>query len=428
MSGPVRISFHTQGCRLNRAESASLENRFQEAGYKVVEIDEPADVVVINTCTVTEHGDADTRRLVHRLHKRSAESRIALIGCQSQVQGENLLKLPGVKWVIGTAAKMDLLQIFQQYDGAEPVLLIPEIPRHSFTLESAAIDRRHTRANLKIQDGCDFFCSFCEIPYARGRARSREFDDLLREAHELAAAGYHELVLTGINVGTYAFEGKSILDVVSALAGIGGIWRIRVSSIEMTTIPDGMFSMMGAGKVCRYLHVPLQSGSEGILHAMRRRHSPADFTALCEAAIARVPDICIGTDVMVGFPGESDDDFQRSRQLLSSLPVAYFHVFSYSDRQHSHSRKATTKVTEAVKQQRSRILRQLSLEKRQAFFERFIGTTAGVLFESEKDGWWTGLTDHYIRVRVRSEEHLANRLRPVQLEAIDHLTMTGILL
>lgn len=428
MVKPLKISFHTLGCRLNQAETASLENRFAEAGFDIVEFNEPADVVVINTCTVTEHGDSDTRRLVSRLHRRNRDTRIALIGCQSQVQGEQLVQLPGVHWVVGNAVKMNLPEIISRHSGPAPLVLAPEIGREVFTVPGVAIDRHHTRANLKIQDGCNFLCAFCEIPHARGRSRSREFSDLVREARALVLAGHRELVLTGINIGTYRDGNKNIVDVIAALEQINALARIRISSIEMTTVPDDIFSFMENGKLCRFLHVPAQSGSDAILKVMHRRHRAGDFAQLIHRAAATVADICLGTDVMVGFPGESQRHFKETCQLLEELPLAYFHVFSYSDRQHSKSRLMGDKIPEEVKAERSRRLRTLSEKKRHAYFRRFIERTESVLFEQEKNGVWSGFTDTYIRVRVSSQEELHNQIRPVQLYSADQNSMTGKLI
>ncbi len=426
MQQKTKISFYTLGCRLNQAESASLRNLFLSAGYEVVPFSTPADIVVVNTCTVTEHGDADTRRLVQRLRRRWPSVRIALVGCQSQVQGQELLHMPGVHWVVGTAAKMELPTILKEHANDGPVMIVPNINKNSFSIPGAAIDPEHTRANLKIQDGCNFFCSFCEIPYARGRARSRAFADLLREGRELAAAGYREIILTGINVGAYRCDGHSLKDVLQSLSDIDGIERIRISSIEMTTIEEEIFPLMQT-KVCRFLHVPLQSGSDRILKAMNRRYRAQEFVQFIHRVYTLVPDICLGTDVMVGFPGESEEDFQLTYTLLAALPLTYFHVFSYSDRPHSKSRQFQDKVPQTVKHQRSLILRQLSMEKRHAYFQRFVGSVQNVLFETEKDGLWSGLTDNYIRVRVPSSESLSNQLRPVKLQAIEGMTMTGVL-
>ncbi len=425
----ARVSFYTLGCRLNQAETAILQQYFEKEGFRVVNFKDPADVVVVNTCTVTENGDADTRRLVNKIHRMNPDARIALIGCQAQLQQGELLRLPRVHWVVGNENKMQLPHLLREHwtDGA-PLVDAPVIHRKSFTLPVAGVDRQHTRANLKIQDGCDFFCSFCVIPYARGRARSREFADIVREARQLVAAGHKELVITGINVGTYAYRGKSILDVIAALEAIPELQRIRISSIEPTTIPLTFFDRTWPeGKLCRYLHIPLQSGSNRVLQAMNRRYGREDFARFIRDVYRRVPDICLGTDVIVGFPGEREDDFEETYRFLEELPLAYFHVFSYSERSRAKSRKLPGKVPPAEVDRRSRLLRELSARKRRTYMKRQIGKTEVVLFEQQKKDYWTGLTDTYIRVKVKSDADLQNRMLPVRLEQVDGQTMIGSL-
>ncbi|MBL8014048.1 MAG: tRNA (N(6)-L-threonylcarbamoyladenosine(37)-C(2))-methylthiotransferase MtaB, partial [Candidatus Omnitrophica bacterium] len=227
------IAFHTLGCRLNQSETASLENSFEGRGYTVVSHNQESDIAVINTCTVTENGDADTRRLVNRIVRKNPRVRIALVGCQAQVQKEKLTQLPNVRWVVGNQRKMDLADVLAEMPHpATAQVVAPTIERKPFVIPIAGVDRSHTRANLKIQDGCDFFCSFCEIPYARGRARSRVFDDILTEGNALAEAGHQEIILTGINIGTYQYQDKNLMDVIRSLEQIEKIKRIRISSIE----------------------------------------------------------------------------------------------------------------------------------------------------------------------------------------------------
>jgi threonylcarbamoyladenosine tRNA methylthiotransferase MtaB len=382
-------------------------------------------VVVINTCTVTEHGDNDTRRLINKVRRLNENARIALVGCQSQVQSEKLAEMPGVHWVIGTAAKMNLVEILQQPDQEGPIVVVPEISRASFTVPVSGIDRSHTRANLKIQDGCDFFCSYCEIPYARGRARSREFQDLMREARELVQAGHRELVLTGINVGLYAHEKRSIADVVEALHAIPELLRIRISSIEATTIPTRLFDFMKQGRLCRFLHMPLQSGSDSVLQRMHRKYTLTEYDQLVREAQRAVPGICLGTDVLVGFPGESEADFEQTLNYLRHSDHAYFHVFSYSDRINNKSRHFPDKVAPLHIEKRSQALRDLSAHKRRAYMESCIGREEMVLFEQQKNGFWTGVTDTYIRVRVRSSRDLHNQFLAVHLVSVEHQNMVG---
>jgi len=422
------VSFYTLGCRLNQAETAILECNFERDGYTVVDFLQPADWVVINTCTVTENSEADTRQLVHKINRMNSRTKIALIGCQAQVQKEKLLELPGVFWVIGNASKMELPQILNQVDDSSTLVFTPAIPKESFTISGAGIDRRHTRANLKIQDGCDSFCSFCAVPYARGRARSRDFADLQRAARELVAAGHQELVLTGINVGSYQNQDKSIVEVISALENIEKLQRIRISSIEPTSIsPTIIEKMASSPKFCRYLHLPLQSGNDEILQAMNRKYTTAEFVRFVWLVRQRIPDVCLGVDVIVGFPSETESHFAITYQLLQELPLSYFHVFSYSDRQQARSSRLVHKVPVKMIAERSRILRELSLRKRRAYLEGFVGKNERVLFEQKKDGYWNGLTDTYIRVRVKSEFDLQNQLLPVHLERIDKQSIIGSL-
>ena len=425
------ISFYTLGCRLNQSETAVLERSVETDGFRLVDFAEPADVVVINTCTVTAGGDTDTRRLVHKVNRLNPRARIALIGCQAQMDKGKLLELPNVHWVIGNARKMELSSILQSTSGAmEPQVITPTIPRDSFTVPVTGVDRHHRRANLKIQDGCDFFCSFCVVPYARGRARSREFEDILREARGLAAAGHKEIVLTGINLGTYQYKNHTLMDVVEALEQIEGLARIRISSIEPTTIPESLIrKMAGQTKLCRHLHIPLQSGSDTILKAMKRKYRAREFEQFIRMADDLVPQICIGTDMIVGFPGETEEEFQRSAENLRGWPIDYAHLFSYSRRQMIQSGKLppADNIPPAVIERRSKILRDLSLRKRRLFHGSLLGTRQSVLFEEKKKDGWSGLTDNYARVSVRSERLLANELMEVHLGFIENASVGGIL-
>lgn len=429
------ISFYTLGCRLNQSETAVIERSFENDGYKVVDFKQPADIVVINTCTVTENGDTDTRRLVQKVNRLNPQARIALIGCQAQIQKEKLANWPNVRWVVGNAVKMDLRSIIKENGGNGfkpfPTIIAPTISREPFTIPPAGIDRRHTRANLKIQDGCDFFCSFCEIPYARGRARSRVFEDILLEANALVSAGHKELVITGINVGTYAHQGRSLLDVIEALEQIEGLKRIRISSIEPTTIPKKLIEKMAQqSKLCRYLHIPLQSGSDEILKLMKRKYTLEEFDDFIQFVSSAVPEVCLGTDVIVGFPTETEKLFLETFEYFKKSPIHYFHVFSYSRRTMAKSQNFNNSVSPKDIQRRSEILRELSQRKRGVFYESFIGTTQKVLFEqSENDtSPWAGLTDHSIRVKVKNNYSLANQLSDVRLEKIEGQFIVGSLL
>ncbi|MCP5051811.1 MAG: tRNA (N(6)-L-threonylcarbamoyladenosine(37)-C(2))-methylthiotransferase MtaB [bacterium] len=429
-----RISFYNQGCRLNQAETATLARHFEAGDYQVVDFKNESDVVVVNTCTVTENGDADTRRLVNKISRVNPRAKIALVGCQAQILREKLFDLPNVRWVVGNAEKMNLVRILDQYDplnhpdtgDSPPQLIAPKIGRQVFTSETAAVDKNHTRANLKIQDGCDFYCSFCVIPFARGPARSRQFDDIIREAETLAAHGHKEIVLTGINLGTYQQDGRHLLDVIRALEQVPQCERIRISSIEPTTIPHELIAYMrDSEKLCSYLHIPLQSGSDTMLDRMKRKYNVAEFDRLIRFAYDTVPDICIGTDVIVGFPGESETCFLETEDYLRESPIHYFHVFSYSQRQMARSRKFDEKTDPRIIKQRSARLRDLSQRKRRIYMEGFQGKERTVLFEEQKHGYWTGLTDNYMRVKVHSSRDLKNQFHPVQFNTVENQCLTA---
>ncbi|MBN2411658.1 tRNA (N(6)-L-threonylcarbamoyladenosine(37)-C(2))-methylthiotransferase MtaB [candidate division KSB1 bacterium] len=419
------VSFYTIGCRLNQAETAILQQAFEQEGFQYTRFGNPSDLVVVNTCTVTEHGDAGTRKIVNKILRVNPNAKIALIGCQAQTQKEKLMELPGVQWVIGNAVKMDLPAILKE-NLNHPLLLAPRIPRENFTIPVAGIDRKHTRANLKIQDGCDFFCSFCEIPYARGRARSREFDDILIEARILVNAGHREVVLTGINIGTYNDKGRKLIDVINALEQIPELLRIRITSVEATTFPVELLVNMDENhKLCRFLHISLQSGSNRILQLMNRKYTTEEFAEFLLHAYHTVNDICLGTDVIVGFPGETDSDFEETFEFMKSMPFTYFHVFSYSDRDFNKSRKFPDKVPVEIIKKRNSILRELSRQKRVKYLQGHVGKTAYVLFEHEKKGYWNGVTDTYIRVNVKSDSDLHNRFLPVRIESVNDQEVIG---
>jgi len=421
------IAFYTFGCRLNQSETAVIRQTFEADGFPIVDIKKPADVVVINTCTVTENGDSDTRRLVNKINRINPKARIALIGCQAQIQKEKLTALPNVHWVIGNAQKMDFLSIFKDHENPEtPQVITPTIPRNHFTIPIAGIDHAHTRANIKIQDGCDYFCSFCEIPYARGRARSRIFSDIMLEARALVTAGHKELVITGINVGTYQYSKKTIIDVVDALEQINGLERIRISSIEPTTVPSRLIKKMaGLTKLCRHLHIPLQSGNNTVLKEMKRKYSVKNFGDFIQKVYKTVPQICIGTDVIVGFPGETKEQFEETVHNLREWPIHYFHVFSYSQRYFAKSQNLMKKIPSTIITGRSQRLRELSKRKRELYYNSLIGSKQKVLFEQCKAGYWSGLTDNYARINVKSNRALSNTFLEVLLEKPDRQAILG---
>jgi threonylcarbamoyladenosine tRNA methylthiotransferase MtaB len=413
-------SFHSLGCRLNQTEAALWAGAFRGKGYSIVEWGEPADLVVINTCSVTERGESHCRSAIRQALRRRSDAFVVVTGCYAQVGLEALRAIEGVDMVVGTEYK-DKFPAFidEPRKLEEPVVLHSSLIDDS-DFEIDATGYYHTtRANLKVQDGCDFFCSFCIIPFTRGRERSRKLGDLLREARELVSEGYQELVLTGVNIGRYEFSGTTFDGMVEKLEEIEGLSRIRITSIEPTTIEPGLVERMGRSeKLCPYFHVPLQSGDAAVLEAMGRRYSPDSYRDFLESVVETVPDVGLGTDVIVGFPGETDESFARTYRFLDGLPFAYFHVFSYSKRYGTRAARLEEHVSTETIKERSRRLRELSARKRFEFQSRYLGRSVEVLFEQQDDnGLWTGLTSNYMRVGVVSREPLRNQIRSVAVEA-----------
>jgi threonylcarbamoyladenosine tRNA methylthiotransferase MtaB len=427
---PLRAAFYTLGCRLNQAETATISATFAAQGYTIVDFGEETDVCVINTCSVTESAEAKCRQAVRAVLRRSPQAYVAVTGCYAQVGVEALQRIEGLDLIVGTEDKMRLVEFFDaapQKCGQPRVVHSKKISRDAFTIDGVGDYSGQTRANLKIQDGCNFACAFCIIPFTRGGARSRTLDDIVREAGSLVERGHREIVLTGVNIGTYSSEGQDLLRVVQALEPIEGLQRIRISSIEPTTISEALVEWMATSpKLCPYLHIPVQSGDDRMLQGMKRRYRRAAFAAFIGRVMARVPDICLGTDVMVGFPGEDEDAFSNTRSLLADLPLAYFHVFSYSERPHTYAQRYPERVPAAVVQQRSRLLRELSARKKAAFYRRFTGRTLRVLFERrEESGLYTGFSDNYIKVGVATASEVANQLLPVSLHGVDRGMAVG---
>ena len=369
---PKRVSFQTLGCRLNQSESDILIRIFQLNGYKVVHSSQKADIYIINTCTVTSNSDTKNRNAIRAMNRKNPKATIVVLGCYAQINPEEISKIEGVNLILGNEDKVKILDYLKEIDSDQPPIIIrhkfnknifksPIIPKLSDSdskkekgkngnllkvnpRKNNIIDYKQilansekiekTRSLLKIQDGCDFMCSFCVIPFARGRSRYREFSNLQEEAKMLAEEEVREVVITGVNVGTYKTGNLNIVNVIDYLNSIKGIDRIRISSIEPTTVPKILFEYMkdSQHKLVPFLHLPLQSGSNNILKKMNRRYSVKDYSDEINSAFESIPDLCIGTDVMVGFPEESEQDFEKTLNLLKNLPLTYFHVFPFSER------------------------------------------------------------------------------------------------
>ncbi len=432
-STPQTVSFHTLGCRLNQSESGALAGGFDAAGFEVIRSAQPADLCIINTCSVTAQAESRCRALIRRILKKKPDTFIAVTGCYAQIGIDALRQIPGIDLIAGTDHKMSLPTLVQAIVGqgadaarlqkrSEPLVFhSPQINRNEFTVPNLSVFDHATRPNIKIQDGCDFFCTFCIIPYTRGRSRSRAFDDILLEVSIWVARGHQEIVLTGVNLGEYESSEKNLLDLIQALEAFEGLERIRISSIEPTTISNDLIEWMKTStKLCSFLHLPLQSGSDKTLRHMDRRYSRQDYIDFAREAKEKIPKLGLGTDVMVGFPGEDETAFEETVSLVQSLPFSYLHVFPYSRRKGTRvTRSDLPPVNPATIKQRTKVLCALSDTMRETFYRRYIGQKVSVLFETQNEaGLFTGLTDNYIRVGVKTNQDLSGHMLPVQIQAV----------
>lgn len=416
-----RASLHTLGCRLNQAETAVLEARLRRDGYRVVEFGEPTDLLIVNTCSVTEDAERTCRYVIRKTLRHSPDAFVAVTGCYAQTGVQELRTISGIDLIVGNQFKWDLPsflpapQALKKQPDPE-VLHTRTIDRADFTLPEYG-EPDSTRALLKIQDGCNVMCSFCLIPFARGHERSRLRDDVIREAEILVAGGYREIVLTGVNIGQYRQGESDLVGLIAQLEAIEGLERIRISSIEPTTITNALIDRMASSsKLCPYLHIPLQSGDDTILSAMNRPYNAKEFIQLIHRAVAAIPQLGLGTDVMVGFPGETEKAFEHTLGIARELPFSYFHIFTYSQRPGTAATKLPDQVPITVARERAKMLAELSRLKRLAFAEKYIGSTVSVLFESgEMDGFRLGMTANFLRVSVPSTIDLTNHLKEVRI-------------
>ena len=416
-----RASLHTLGCRLNQAETAVLAARLRHDGYHIVEYGEPTDLLVVNTCSVTEDAERTCRYVIRKTLRHSPDAFVAVTGCYAQTGVQQLRTIPGIDLIVGNQFKWDLPSCLPAPHDLKKqpdteVLHTRTIDREDFTLPTYG-EPDSTRALVKIQDGCNVMCSFCLIPFARGHERSRLRDDVIREAEILVAGGYREIVLTGVNIGQYRQDGLNLVGLIAQLEAINGLDRIRISSIEPTTITmDLIDRMASSSKLCPYLHIPLQSGDDTILASMNRPYNIEKFVHLIHRAVAEIPNLGLGTDVMVGYPGESEKAFEHTLDIARELPFSYFHVFTYSPRPGTAATKVPNQIPVAVARERAKILADLSRLKRLAFAERYIGSTVSVLFESgSADGFRVGVTANFLKVSVPSALDLTNHLKEVRI-------------
>jgi len=414
-----RVALHTLGCKLNYAETAEIGKKFTARDYKVVGIDDPADVVIINSCTVTSQADRECRQIIRRAVRHSPDAFIAVVGCFAQLHSEQIAGIDGVDLVLGTH---DKFSIFDHLDktkrGKSTGIIVSCVKDCNFEPASSSGFENRTRAFLKVQDGCDYHCSYCTIPQARGKSRSGSIAEIVRQAGEAVESGYKEIVLTGVNVGDYGKnDGTNLMALLKQLVKVDGLMRIRISSIEPNLLTDELLSFWFTNDIiCNHWHIPLQSGSDAILQKMQRRYLTEVYAELIERIKSNVPTACIGSDVIVGFPGESNVFFDETYNFLNDIPLSYFHIFHYSERKNTRAADYDNKVDPQIKAKRSKKLRQLGIQKRVMFYKSFIGKTVPVLFESKHtDGTQSGLTEEYVRVNVKSNINLENIIINVKI-------------
>jgi threonylcarbamoyladenosine tRNA methylthiotransferase MtaB len=415
-----KVAFYTLGCKLNYSETSSIGRLFKDAGYDTTAFNSRADVYVINTCSVTDNADKKCRKVVKEALKHSPNAYITIVGCYAQLKPKEIAEIPGVDMVLGAAEKFNIIEHINDLTKQEKTIVYngPIDETNQFVSAYSIGDR--TRTFLKVQDGCDYSCTFCTIPLARGGSRSGKIGDIVRQAEEIAASGVKEIVLTGVNIGDFGIrDGKRedrFLDLVKALDEVEGIDRIRISSIEPNLLSNDIIEFVAQSKrFVPHFHMPLQSGSNKILSLMRRRYKRELYTERVSFIKSLMPNCCIGVDVIVGFPGETREDFIDTYNFLNDMDISYLHVFTYSERENTIAAQMEGAVPGAQRSDRSKMLHILSEKKRRAFYESQLGETGDVLFEAdEKDGYMHGFSKNYVKVRTLYDPLLVNEVIPVK--------------
>ncbi|MFM2213244.1 MAG: Threonylcarbamoyladenosine tRNA methylthiotransferase MtaB [Bacteroidota bacterium] len=428
MEARKKVAFYTLGCKLNFSETSTIARNFQDEGFDRVDFEEVADIYVVNTCSVTENADKQFKHIVKKAMKLNDKAFVAAVGCYAQLKPEELAAVDGVDLVLGATEKFkitDYINDLSKNDMGE--VHSCEIEEADFYAGSYSIGDR-TRAFLKVQDGCDYKCTYCTIPLARGISRSDALDNVLHNAAEISKQGIKEIVLTGVNIGDYGkgeFGNKkhehTFLDLVKALDEVPGIERLRISSIEPNLLKNETIEFVSQSRTfVPHFHIPLQSGSNEVLKKMKRRYLREVYTDRVNKIREVMPQACIGVDVIVGFPGETEEQFLETYNYLNEMDISYLHVFTYSERDNTEAAVMPHVVPMNVRNKRSKMLRGLSVKKRRAFYENQIGSQRTVLFESEnKEGYIHGFTENYVKVKTPWNPELVNTLHPVQLTKID---------
>ena len=419
MSTPTkRVAFHTLGCKLNFSETSSISRDFIHYGYEKVSFKDFADIYVINTCSVTENANKETKKLIRRTKRINPNSFIALIGCYAQLKPNELISLDGVNMVIGAEEKFNLLNHLNKIDlNANKKLMLNTKIKEVKTFNPSYSHNDRTRSFLKVQDGCDYHCTFCTIPRARGISRSGTIEKTMKIAEKIAQTDTKEIVLTGVNIGDFgAGSSESFFDLIERMDMLNGIERIRISSIEPNLLSDEIIEFCShSEKFMPHFHIPLQSGSNKILRSMGRKYNKSDFVSRIKKIKSLIPEACIGVDVIVGFPTETEKDFMETYDLIDQLEISYLHVFTYSERLDTKALKLNPIIPMDKRADRSRRLHELSNKKRKFFYDSFIGEAKYTLFESVKNGELVGYTDNYIKIRVNGDISLVNTIQKVNI-------------
>jgi len=418
------VAFYTLGCKLNFSETSTIGKQFLERGYEIADYSESADVYIINTCTVTDNADRECRQIVRRARRNNPGGFVIVTGCYAQLRPDEIAEIDGVDAVLGSKEKFSLFSYLNNFEKKESsvIFVSPTEELDTFHSSSSMEADGRTRAFFKVQDGCDYKCSFCTIPLARGKSRSAEPAEVLREFKMLLDQGYKEIILTGVNVGDYGNSpGAGLYGLLNRMLGVNGDYRIRISSIEPNLLTDQILELTaGDDRMCKHFHIPLQSGSANVLRLMRRRYTTDDYRDLIFKAAGRIDELGIGADVIVGFPGETDQDFIETYNFLKELPISYLHVFTYSGRPNTRAISMPGQVDHQIRKKRNNMLRILSEKKRHEFYQTMKLKELSVLFEHENHGGFIkGFSSNYVRIKHSYNQDLINKFVKVKITEVD---------
>lgn len=417
------VSFYTLGCKLNYSETSTIADEFSKKGFKKQDFNDISDVYLINTCTVTENADKDCRQIVRRALRQNPNAYIIVTGCYAQLRSEEIAKIDGVDAVLGSGEKFKIFDLIEDFSKEEfSCIYVEEENLNEFNSAYSSESDKRTRAYFKIQDGCDYKCTFCTIPMARGGSRSLDPNSAVLQFKNLIEKGYKEIILTGVNVGDYGKNSDTdLFRLLQKLVKVDGDFRIRISSIEPNLLNDNIIDLAADNpKICNHFHIPIQSGSDSVLKLMQRRYNTSDFSKVINKLSARVKDVGIGIDVIVGSPGETEEDFNTTYNFIKDLPATYLHVFSYSERPNTKALSIDGKVDNSEKKRRSSMLRILSEKLKNNFYRKMIGRELRVLFEdTEKNSHIYGFSSNYVRVKHPFYSDLANNFKLVKIKDVN---------